>query len=41
MEAIMATPAFQEWRQAALAETWVVPEDEVDEEPIAVFRKVA
>jgi glutathione S-transferase len=41
MDAVMATPAFQEWRQAALAETWIVPEDEVDEEPIAVFRKVA
>jgi glutathione S-transferase len=41
MEAVMATPAFQEWRRAALAETWIVPEDEVDEEPIAVFRKIA
>jgi glutathione S-transferase len=41
MEAVMATPAFQEWRRAALAETWIVPEDEVDEEPIGVFRKIA
>lgn len=41
MDAILATPAFQEWRRAALAETWIVPEDEVDEEPLEVFRKAA
>jgi glutathione S-transferase len=39
MDAVLGTPAFREWRAAALAETWVVPEDEIDEEPIAVFRK--
>jgi glutathione S-transferase len=39
MDAVLGTAAFQEWRTAALAETWVVPEDEVDEEPIATFRK--
>jgi glutathione S-transferase len=39
MDAVLGTPAFREWRAAALAETWVVPEDEVDEEPIATFRK--
>jgi len=30
IEAIMALPAFVEWRAAATAETWIVPEDEVD-----------
>lgn len=39
MEALLGSEAFQEWRAAALAETWIVPEDEVDEEPIATFRK--
>jgi glutathione S-transferase len=39
MDAVLGTPAFQEWRAAALAETWIVPEDEVDEEPVAVLRK--
>src|SRR5215203_1221553 len=39
MDAVLGTPAFREWRAAALAETWIVPEDEVDEEPIATFRK--
>lgn len=39
MDAILGTAAFREWRAAALAETWIVPEDEVDEEPIATLRK--
>lgn len=30
MDAIMALPAWREWRAAALQETWVLPEDEVD-----------
>jgi glutathione S-transferase len=30
MDAVMALPAWDEWRAAALAETWVLPEDEVD-----------
>ncbi len=30
MEAVMALPAWGEWRAAALAEPWVLPEDEVD-----------
>ena len=38
MDAITGLPAFQEWRRAALAEPWIVPEDEVDEEPIEVLR---
>jgi glutathione S-transferase len=30
MDAMMALPAWREWRTAALAEPWVLPEDEVD-----------
>ena len=30
MEAVMALPAWGEWRAAALMEPWVLPEDEVD-----------
>jgi hypothetical protein len=30
MNAIMALPAWEEWHRAALLETWVLPEDEVD-----------
>lgn len=30
MNAILATPAFLDWQAAALTETWIVPEDEVD-----------
>jgi glutathione S-transferase len=30
MEAVMSLPAWAEWRTAALAESWVLPEDEVD-----------
>jgi glutathione S-transferase len=30
MEAIMALPAWAEWTRAALAEPWVLPQDEVD-----------
>ena len=30
MEVVMALPAFAEWRAAAIAETWIVPEDEAD-----------
>jgi glutathione S-transferase len=30
MEAVMALPAWAEWRAAALREPWVLPEDEVD-----------
>jgi glutathione S-transferase len=30
MEAVMALPAWAEWKAAALAETWVLPEDEPD-----------
>ena len=30
MDAVMALPAFAEWRAASIAETWIVPEDEAD-----------
>ena len=30
MNAILATPAFHEWKAGALKEKWVYPEDEVD-----------
>jgi glutathione S-transferase len=30
MEAMMALPAFAEWRAGALAEPWIVAEDEID-----------
>jgi glutathione S-transferase len=30
MDAVMALPAWREWQTAALAEPWVLPEDEVD-----------
>jgi len=41
VDAILSLPAFQEWRSAALKESWVVDADEVDEEPIENFRKAA
>jgi glutathione S-transferase len=40
-DAILALPAFQEWRLAALKETWIVEADEVDEEPVEDYRKAA
>jgi glutathione S-transferase len=30
MEAVMALPAWRDWREAALVEPWVLAEDEVD-----------
>ena len=30
MDAVMATKAFQKWKSAALKETWILPDDEVD-----------
>jgi glutathione S-transferase len=41
MDAILSLPAFREWLAAALEETWIVDHDEVDEEPIEVYRKAA
>ena len=42
MQAVMALPAWSEWRAAALKETWILPHDEVDwptvlrEEPVGL-----
>ncbi|WP_112662542.1 glutathione S-transferase family protein [Microvirga flavescens] len=41
VDAVLSLPSFQEWRNAGLEEPWIVDADEVDEEPIAIFRKVA
>jgi glutathione S-transferase len=41
MDAVLSTPAFRAWREAALREPWIVPEDEVGEEPIANHRTAA
>ena len=30
MQALMALPAWREWREAARGETWVLPHDEID-----------
>jgi glutathione S-transferase len=30
MHAVMALPAWKEWRDAALREPWILPHDEVD-----------
>jgi glutathione S-transferase len=30
VQAVMALPAFAEWKRAALEESWIVPEDEAD-----------
>ena len=38
MDAVLESPAFGDWREAALLEPWVFEEDEVDEEPTQVFR---
>jgi glutathione S-transferase len=40
-DTMLSLPAFDEWRNAASRETWVVEHDEVDEEPIATYRKTA
>jgi glutathione S-transferase len=41
VDSILALPAFQEWRSAALKEAWTVHADEVDEEPVAIYRQAA
>lgn len=38
IEAIHSLPAFRLWREAALKEPWIVPEDEADEPAIENFR---
>lgn len=41
IDAVLGTSAFKEWRAGAIAEPWIVPEDEVDDEPVEVYRKSA
>src|SRR5215218_137438 len=41
VDAILALPAFQEWRSAALKEEWIVEADEVDEDAIENYRQAA
>jgi glutathione S-transferase len=41
VDAVLALPAFQEWLSAGLKETWIVHDDEIDEDPIAIYRKAA
>lgn len=38
MDRILSHPAFVEWKTAALAETWVLEHDEVDQPAIETFR---
>ncbi len=40
-DTILSLPAFQEWRAAALQETWIVDADEVDEDAVENYRKAA
>ena len=37
-EKLFSLPAYQEWRNAALDEPWVVNEEEVADKPIHIFR---
>jgi glutathione S-transferase len=41
MDAILVSPAFAAWRDAALDERWVVDADEVEETPVAILRRSA
>jgi glutathione S-transferase len=38
MDAVLQLPAFRAWREAALAEPWVIAGNEADEPAIEVFR---
>lgn len=38
MDAVLGLPEFKQWRDAAMQETWVIGEDEVDEQPIEVYK---
>ncbi|PVE25377.1 glutathione S-transferase [Microvirga sp. KLBC 81] len=40
-DTILSLPAFEEWRAAALNETWIVDADEVDEDAVENYRKAA
>ncbi|MDB5590125.1 glutathione S-transferase family protein [Enterovirga sp.] len=39
MDAVLGLPAFVEWREAALRESWTIAHDEVDEPALVDFRK--
>ncbi len=39
VNAILALPAFRQWREAALDEPWIVDVDEIDEDPVEIFRR--
>ncbi|MCC5976480.1 MAG: glutathione S-transferase family protein [Salinarimonas sp.] len=39
MDAVLALPAFVEWREQGLRETWLVPHDEVDEPAVENYRE--
>jgi len=41
VDSILALSAFQEWRSSAVKEPWVVAADEIDEEPIEIYRQAA
>ncbi|MCB5177176.1 glutathione S-transferase family protein [Microvirga lenta] len=41
LDAVLSLPVFREWRSAALKESWIVDADEVDEDPIEVYRQAA
>ncbi|MDJ1158564.1 glutathione S-transferase family protein [Chelatococcus sp. SYSU_G07232] len=41
MDAVLTTPAFRAWREAALAEHWIVDADEVAEEALENYRQAA
>lgn len=38
VEAVQASAGFQAWREAALAETWIIAHDELDEPVLTDFR---
>lgn len=39
MDAVLSLPAFGEWRDAALLESWILAHDEVDEPALADLRR--
>lgn len=41
MDAVLAHPAYRQWLAGALAEPWIVPEDEVDEPALVTLRQPA
>lgn len=41
MDAVLGTPSFRAWREAALTESWIVDADEVADAPLENFRSAA